>query len=213
MSLYERVSPIHVVKLGQLTLLHLRDQLLVEETSGLLMQRAVDGDYIALAQHLLKRFHASASDFFFDLGFERLVVKVQQFLAVERFESAQNTFTDTAHSHCANSLALEIKFVLRGRGNIPLSRLDLLVRGDEVADESEDGHDDVFCHGDNVGAGDFRDGNSSIGIVGCVEVDVVRADSSCYGELEFLGFLESLRSEVTWMESVTRARRQSVPTG
>ena len=37
----------------QLTLLHFRDQLLVEQPSSLLVQRAVDGDYVTLGQHLL----------------------------------------------------------------------------------------------------------------------------------------------------------------
>jgi hypothetical protein len=40
---------------------------------------------------------------------------------------------------------------------------------------------------DDVGAGDLSDGDAAIGLVGCVEVDMVRADTSSDGELQVLG--------------------------
>ena len=40
-------------KEGMHTLLHLGDQVFVEETLGFLVERAVDGDDVALGQHLL----------------------------------------------------------------------------------------------------------------------------------------------------------------
>jgi hypothetical protein len=50
----------------------------------------------------------------------------------------------------------------------------------------------VLGDGDNVGARDFGDGDAAIGLVGCVEVDVVGADACCDCELELLGFGETL---------------------
>jgi len=59
--------------------------------------------------------------------------------------------------------------------------------GDEVADEDENGHDDVFGYGDDVGAGDFCNGDTAIGLVRGIEVDVIRSDTSSNGKLELLG--------------------------
>lgn len=53
----------------------------------------------------------------------------------------------------------------------------------EVADKHQDGHDDVLGDGDDVGAGHFGDGDAAIGLVGCVEVDVVGANAGCDGDL------------------------------
>lgn len=60
-----------------LTLLHLRDEILVEQTSCLLMQRAVDCDNITLTQHLLEILDAPAANLFLDLGLQRLVVEIE----------------------------------------------------------------------------------------------------------------------------------------
>jgi hypothetical protein len=47
--------------------LHLGDQFLVEKTSGLLVQGAVDGHNITLSQHLLQVRDTSAADLLLDL--------------------------------------------------------------------------------------------------------------------------------------------------
>ena len=52
----------------ELTRLHLRDKLLVEETTGLLVQGAVNGDNIALSKHLLEVLDTTAADLLLDLG-------------------------------------------------------------------------------------------------------------------------------------------------
>jgi len=61
------------------------------------------------------------------------------------------------------------------------------VRGDEVADEGEDGHDDVLSDGDDVGTSDLGDGDTAVGLVGGVKVDVVRTNTGSDGNLEVLG--------------------------
>ena len=76
------------------------------------------------------------------------------------------------------------------------------MRGDEVTDEDEDGHDDVFGDGDDIGACHFGDGDTAVGLVGCVQVDVVGADTSGNGNLELLGFCETLGGEVAGVETV-----------
>lgn len=73
---------------------------------------------------------------------------------------------------------------------------------DEISDENENGHDDMLGNGNDVGAGDFGHGDSAVGLIGGIEVDMVRADASRDGELEFLGFGKTLRSEVAGVEAV-----------
>jgi hypothetical protein len=45
----------------------------------------------------------------------------------------------------------------------------------------------VFSYGDDVGAGDFCNGDTAIGLVRGIEVDVIRSDTSSNGKLELLG--------------------------
>lgn len=165
------------------------------------MERAVDGDHITLSQHLLKVLHTPAANFFFHLGLEGLVVKVQEFLAVERLETAKHTFTDTTNSDGPDDLALEIIFVLGHGSNIPVSSFNHLVGRNKVADQSQDGHDDVLSHGDDVAASDFGDGDTAIGLVGSVQVHMVGADTRSDCDLELLGLCETLSSQIAGVET------------
>ena len=187
--------------MGELTLLHLADELLVEEAASLLVQRAVDGDDVALREHVLEVLHAAAANLLLHLGREGLVVEVEQLLAVEGLQAAQHALADAAHGHGADDLVLQVVLVLGHGRDVPVARLDLLVGGHEVADEDKDGHDDVLGHGDDVGAGDFGDGDTAIGLVGGVEVDVVGADAGRHGDLEVLRLREALGGEVAGVEA------------
>lgn len=60
--------------------LHLRKHFLVEETLGLFVQRTVDGDDIALREHVLERLDPSNLDCCCRLFRERSVVEVQKLL-------------------------------------------------------------------------------------------------------------------------------------
>lgn len=73
--------------------------------------------------------------------------------------------------------------------------------GDEVAHKDKNGHDDVFGYRDDVRAGHLGDCHASVGLVGCVEVDVVGSNTCCDGKLELFGFGESFCCEVSWVES------------
>lgn len=73
---------------GDLTLLHLGDQFLVEQTFGLLVQWAVDSNHITLRQHLLQVVHTSAANLLLNLRLKRLVIEVEELLAVECLESS-----------------------------------------------------------------------------------------------------------------------------
>lgn len=165
------------------------------------MQRAVDGDDVALRQHLLQRVHTSAANLLLDLRLQWLVIKVQEFFAVESLQSSQHTLADPADGDGTDDLVLEIVLVLGRAGHIPLAGLDLLVGGDEVADEDEDGHDDMLGDGDDVGAGHLGDGDAAVGGVGGIQVNVVRPDTGGDGKLEFLGLCETLGGKVTGVEA------------
>ena len=166
------------------------------------MERAVDGDNIALCEHLLEVLHATATNLLLDLRAQGLVVEVEELLAVEGLETAEHTLTDTANSDSTDNLVLEIVLVLGDLGNVPVTTGDLLVRRDKVADEGKDGHDDVLSDGDDVGASDLGDGDTAVGLVGSIEIDVVGTDTSSDGELEVLCLSKALCCEVTGVETV-----------
>lgn len=58
------------------------------------------------------------------------------------------------------------------------------MRGYEVADKKEDGHNDVLCDGDDIRARHFE--NFDTLFYGSVEVDVVGADTGGYAKFEVL---------------------------
>lgn len=165
------------------------------------MERAVDGDNITLCQHVLKLVDSSATNLLLDLWGQSLVVEVEQLLAVEWLQSAEDTLTNTANSNGTDGLALEIVLVLGDFGDVPVTTGDLLVSWDEVADEDEHGHDNVLSDGDDVGASDLGDSDTAIGLVGSVEVDVVGTNTSSDGNLELLGLGQTLSGEVSWVET------------
>lgn len=74
--------------------------------------------------------------------------------------------------------------------------------GSVVADEDEDGHNDVLSDGDDVGTSDLCDGDTAVGLVGSVEVDVVRSNTGSDGDLEVLGLCKTLSGQITRVEAV-----------
>lgn len=185
------------------TLLHLGDEVLVEETTGLLVQGTVDGDDVTLSKHVLEVLDTAAANFLLDLGGQRLVVVVEELLAVEGLETAEDTLTDTANGNSTDGLTLEVELVLGDGSNVPLTIADLLVSRDEVADQCEDGHDNVLSDRDNVAASNFSDGDTTVGLVGGVEVDMVRANTSSDGNFEVLSLGQTLSGQVTGVEAVS----------
>lgn len=181
--------------------LHLADELFVEQAAGLLVQWAVDGDDVALGQHLLQTVDAATPNLLLLLLAQGLVIKVQQLLAIKRPQSPQDSLSNSANGNGTNDLVLKIILVLGHGSDVPVPVLDLLVCRDEVADQHEDGHDDVLSDRDDIGAGNFGDSHATVSRVGGIEVNVVGADAGCDGDLEFLGFGEALLGEVAWVES------------
>jgi len=74
------------------------------------------------------------------------------------------------------------------------------VRGNEVADKDEDGHDHVLSDGHHVGAGDLGDGDAAVGLIGRVEVNMVRPNAGSDSKLEFLGLGQALSGQVAGVE-------------
>lgn len=114
------------------------------------MERAVDGDNVALSEHVLELVDTTAANLGLLLGRQGLVVEVEEFLAVECLQSAEDTLTDTANGDGTDDLVLEIVLVLCDGGDVPVTLGDHLVGGSVVADEDEHGHDDVLGDGNNV---------------------------------------------------------------
>lgn len=86
-------------------------------------------------------------------------------------QALQDTVPDAARTDGANDLTLEVKRVPGDVGDHPVTALNHLVGGDEVADEEENAHDDVLRDGGDVRAGDLQD--LDLALDGGVEVDVV----------------------------------------
>lgn len=181
--------------------LHLGNELLVEQTTGLLVQGAVDGDNITLGQHLLEVLNTAAADLLLNLGAEGLVVVVEELLAVEGLQAAEHTLANTADSDGTDNLALQVILVLGDSGDIPVTVADLVMGRDEVADQSEDGHDNVLSNRDDVATGDLSDSDAAIGLVGGVEINVVGANTGSDGKLQVLGFSKTLSGEVAGVEA------------
>lgn len=189
---------------GERTFLHLADQVLVEHALRLLVQRAIDGHNITLPQHLLQSVHPPAPDLLLYFGLEWLVIEVQQLLAFKRLQSSQDPLADPAYGNGTDDLVLEIVLALGHASDVPAPVCDLLVRGYEITDQDEDGHDGVFCHRDHIRASDFDDGDTAIGLVGSVEIDMVRTDAGSDGELEFFGLGQALGGQVARVESMSK---------
>ena len=165
------------------------------------MQRTVDGDYITLCQHLVQVIYASASNLFLNLRLERLVVKVQQLLAVKWLESSQHAFANTPDSDRAHDLILQIVFVLRNGGDIPVSTRNLLMSWNKVANEGEDGHENMLCHGYDIGTSDFSDRDATVSFIPGIKVNMIGSNARSDGKLELLSFSESFGGQVTWVEA------------
>ena len=185
----------------RLTLLHLADQILVEHATGLLVERAVDGDNITLREHLLKVIDAPAANVLLLLRSEGLVVVVEQLLAVECLQSAQHTLTDTADSDGTNNLVLEVVLVLGNSSDVTVTPRNLLVSRHEVANKDEDSHDHMLGDRDDVGASDLSNGDAAIGLVGSIQVNVVGPNAGGHGDLEVLGLCQALCGEISRVEA------------
>jgi hypothetical protein len=164
------------------------------------VEGSVDGNDITLGEHLLEAVDTTAANFGLLLGRQGLVVVVEKLLAVECLQTAEDTLSDTANGNGTDDLVLKIVLVLGDGGNVPVTSGNLLVGRDEVADEDEDGHDDVLGNGDNVGTSDLGNSDTAVGLVGSVQVDVVRTDTSSDGNLEVLGLGQTLLGQVTRVE-------------
>jgi hypothetical protein len=60
----------------------------------------------------------------------------------------------------------------------------------------------VLSDRDDVGSSDLSDGDTAVGLVGSIEVDVVGTDTSSDGELQVLGLSKTLSGKVTGVETV-----------
>jgi hypothetical protein len=166
------------------------------------VKRAVDGDNVTLRDQLLKGVDTTGPNLLLCLGGQGLVVVVQKLLALEGLEAAEDTLTNAANGNGANNLVLKVILLLGCGSDIPVTALNHLVGGNEVANEHQNRHDDVLGDRDNIAAGDLGDSDTAVGGIGSVKVDVVGTDASGNGELELLGLGQTLSSQVSRVESV-----------
>lgn len=166
------------------------------------MQRAVDGHDITLGKHLLEVLDTAAANLLLNLGLEGLVVVVEQLLAVEGLQTTEHTLANTANGYSSDDLVLQVILLLGDSSHIPVAASDLLVRGNEVAHQDEDGHQDVLCHGHDVGPRDLGDGDAAVGLVGGVQIHMVRSNTGRDGNLQLLRLGQALGGEVAGVEAI-----------
>lgn len=165
------------------------------------MQRAVDGNNVATLKQLVQSGDALASNLLFLLLTKGLVVKVQELLAIKGFETTQDALTNSTYRDGADDLVLEIVFLLGDGCDIPFATLNLFVSRNKVAYQDQDCHDDVLGNGHDIAASYFGHGDTTICLVGSVEVNVIRTDTGGDGKLEFLCLGQTLCGQITGMKS------------
>ena len=62
----------------------------------------------------------------------------------------------------------------------------------------------MFGNGDDIGAGDFSDGDTAVSLVGGVQVDVVGANASSNGNFEIFGFRQTFCGQVARVETANK---------
>jgi len=179
-------------------LLKVLQELGVDEAARPLVQRAVDGDDVALRHEVLEVVDAARLDGFGSGGREGCVVVVEKLFAVEGQETLKDTVTDAASSNGADNFALQVECVPCNVGDNPVTALDHLVRRHKVPHKQEDAHDDVLGNGDDVGSRDLENLDSVVN--SGIEVDVVRSDTCGDADLEVLGLLHEFAGQVARVE-------------
>ena len=66
---------------------------------------------------------------------------VKELLGVEGKETLEDSVSDTSSTEGSDDLVLEVVGVTSDGSDVPVSTHDLLVGGDKVSDQEEDGHD------------------------------------------------------------------------
>lgn len=126
------------------------------------------------------------------------IVEPQKLLAVKALQSLQDPVPDSAAADGADHLAFEVESVASNLGNVPVIGDDLLVGGDLVSDQCQDGHDDMLGDTDDVGAGNFGDGN--LVLVGRIQIDMITANAGSDAKLELRGLLDQVGREIARVE-------------
>lgn len=186
---------------GKLTFLHLGNQILVEESFRRLVKRAVDGDNVALRQHLLQALDAAAANFLLLLRRKRLVVVVKQLLAFKSLEATEDPLANAADADGTDDFTLQVVLLFRHGGHVPFAPLDLLMGRDKVADKDKDRHQGMLRHRDYVAARHLGHDDAAVGLVGGIQINMIGPDASRDGNLEFLSLGQAFRREIARMEA------------
>jgi len=105
---------------------------------------------VAVGRHLLSRVEPLKVELLLDGGGEAVPVGVHE-LDVERLEEAEHAESDTTSGNGSDGHALQVVAAHDGIGDVPSAVDDDVVRGDEVADEGEDLHDNVLAKRGGLG--------------------------------------------------------------
>ena len=73
--------------------------------------------------------------------------------------------------------------------------------GNEVTDECQDCHNHVLSNGNDVRPCDFGHGDTTVGLVGGIEVDMIRSNTRSYSNLQLFGLGKTFGVQIPGMET------------
>lgn len=174
------------------------DVVLVDQVDGLLVQWAVDGNHITLAQKVLEVVDSAHAHLLGSFSRQLGVVIIEKLLGGKGNHSLQDSVSNTSGANGTDDLVLQVKGVSRNLRDLPVAADSLGVTDIVVAHQNQNRHYDVLGDGDYIGARNLGDGD--LVLVGGVEVDVVRSDTGSDTELEVLGAVQELLGSVSRVE-------------
>jgi len=175
------------------TSLHLVDHVVIKQMLSLRVERAVDGDNVAVRNHVFHSGVIGQVELGLNVSRETMSVIVVK-LNIEGIKSAENGKTDTTRRNGTDVHAFKIVGTRDTVSDVPSTRHNLLVGGNVIADKGEDHHDDVFSNADGVAESDLSDCN--VAGASSFQVDVIRADTGGETHLKVRGLSNALCRDI-----------------
>ena len=110
------------------TRLEVLKEVSIDEVSGTLVQRGIDGDDITLRDEILEIFYSGSIDCLLSLRGKTVVIVVKKALGVEGLQTLKHTVANSASADGTDYLALKVERIASDVGDLPITALDHLYR-------------------------------------------------------------------------------------
>lgn len=119
-------------------------------------------------------------------------------ITVERPQPLEQKLPYPSSSNSTDCLSFQIISSVGNGCNLPLPINNLLIPRNKVPHKNEDPHELVFRNRNSIASGDLSNRQSSRR--GCLEVNVIGANSGCQKKLQILGLFNPLRGDISRVE-------------